>query len=264
MERRAKKAKLELVDVKHIVNNAMNGGNGGDGKADSLEVEDVEDNQIQSSLPLYLDHIFGKLVGYSQSQAEGLSPRYDPPLVHSNSQVVSVLESQGFLVEESTIAGNECMEASGCPLSIRPALLVGGICKPVSPNTVIASQSSSSPLPVGCGSQSSEVLFSPLENSISHQRDENGSNNSTNISTGHLPCDVAKLGHKESGVKLQCHSTEQETLPCVINKRKRKQSKTKSVTNFEEYHCPPSCTALAWCVASEKIVDMLAVVVQGL
>ena len=76
----------------------------GEAKAAVLEggEEEEEDTQIQSSLPFYFEHVFGRKVGFSQAE-DAETPGTIPCGVCSDSQVTSVMESQPFV--GATVSG---------------------------------------------------------------------------------------------------------------------------------------------------------------
>lgn len=87
--------------------------------SDFSQEEEEENAQIQASLPLYFDHVFGTCVGHSQSQAAGSLPH-----VASQSQYIlpqsslgfssdsRLLDSQGFIFDSSTILIGSSIPAS--------------------------------------------------------------------------------------------------------------------------------------------------------
>ena len=78
---------LALGELTHVLKDA---------NLEGEEEEEEEDTQIQSSLPFYFEHIFGRRVGFSQD-AEAPSPRTSPSHgTCKDSQVTSVMESQPF------------------------------------------------------------------------------------------------------------------------------------------------------------------------
>lgn len=84
--------KLALGELNHVLKDTNLAENGPAVILGGEEEEEEEDTQIQSSLPFYFEHIFGRRVGFSQD-AEA-PPRTSPS--HGacrDSQVTSVMES---------------------------------------------------------------------------------------------------------------------------------------------------------------------------
>ena len=93
---------------------------------DFSQEEEEENAQIQASLPLYFDHVFGTCIGHSQSQ-----PATSLPHVLSQSQYIlpqsslgfslsdsRLLDSQGFIFNSSTSLRSSSIPA---PSSLSPA-----------------------------------------------------------------------------------------------------------------------------------------------
>ena len=193
--------------------------------------EEIEDTQIESSMPFYLDHIFGAHIGASQTLMKNCPNNSSP-------QVISILDSQGFLTEPLG-------EVRCCPQNFHASnhsLTIGDNDKQFSGSSNIPVSSSPPP----CGSPNSLVLFpSPTIPAPSNTNIK--SCNSTKI---------APLKTPKSCVHMTpCLSDRNETS----NKWKRKQ-----LLCVEEYMCPSSCTVLAECNTINKTVDVLVLVIQGL
>lgn len=249
----AKKRKLGLGEVESVLKN---------GEEERGGLEEEEETQLQSSLPWYLEHVFGTAIGSSQSQqtlsqAQKLSQSRGHG--HSHSQAVLLAESQGFVIEATDTSGRLIKKGAPGPHVISatiedaPGHLVnsatiehafsGGSHKPACLNMPSA-------VP---GSQSSAVLFPLPQHSAS-------------------ACNMPREGASHSTVDLPSATTtkhEVETSEAArkrkdvvsVSSRKRKRSRVADEVN---YSCPPSCTPLARCAVREGTVNLLAVVMQGL
>lgn len=219
------KPKLKLTELSHVLEEANVVNKGGGENAAIPEVEEQEeDTQIQSSLPFYLDHIFGSRVGFSQNELQvATSVSHEaPPLscgVHSDSQVVLVMESQMSLLRTDVVS-----------------MSAGSICGPVP----------SHPPAVGCGSQ--PLFLSPCDGG-SGERDAAGSE------IGEFP----SLNDMQQPSK--CWPV-QHAVANDVKKRKRNCSKAASGIK-DGYYCPPSCTPFVECTANDRTVNLLVLVIQG-
>ena len=208
--------------------------------------EAEEDDLIQSSMPLYFDHIFGTSIGFSQQILDRLSPARtlpsshpfsSPPLPHSSTlpqhPVPAILESQGFRPQrantggEASTAEDESFEANCAP--------------------------EDTPLHSPADSQHSIALFSsPENNEYENKASLQDRTVDHNTQRSVVPTDT-----------LNTHSCKQEKSGTKTTQRKKQNRKRRHCEVECEYHCPSSCTVLRDCTAAERIVSVIAVVVQG-
>ena len=89
--------------------------------ADFSREEEEENTQIQASLPLYFDHVFGTCIGQSQSQvatahvksqSQGILPQGSMGFSFSDTRI---LDSQGFIFNPSTLLS--CQNSAPPPSS---------------------------------------------------------------------------------------------------------------------------------------------------
>ena len=188
-------------------------------------VGDEEDEVLQSSLPLYLDHIFGASVGFSQT-----FPGDPPPVHQSPPPPTTILESQGFNHTASTCVGGS------------HALSAGEVRRPV----WIPERS-----PAGRDSQNSMLLFS--------SPDDNSQSRDTAAASAGRTDDQSGLKETNSSSSV-AKTTARKTAPHGDGKRGKK----RKISDLEpEYRCPPSCCPLGDCTSSDRTVSIIAVVVQG-
>ncbi len=208
------------------------------------EADVDEDDLIQSSMPLYLDHIFGTSIGFSQKKqhsAENSATSFSHPLssssAHRNSQPVipAILESQGFHTkpftgDEASSDGRNSDEESSClPIPMQ--------------DTMSHPHITSSP---GNSQQNSLVLFSSPDSSECQDTTSTGKSIRQNVMVAGTT------------------SADKETTTSIQAKMKVKQSRKRRRSEAEcEYHCPPSCCALRQCTSTNGIVCVIAIVVQG-
>ena len=244
-----KKPKLVLAEVEGVLKRK----NGGKDTEDVSPTIDEEETQISCSMPWYFEHIFGSLVGGSQVLSQGpLSPR--PVVQHSDSHAVPVLESQGFLVESAATAKHN--EHSIHTHACRSVSLSSGSNSP-SPVPISTSD-------IACGSQNSMLLFAspefspPCLNRTQLQLSNQFSDGHSKVKSA-LECvkgvstEMAVEGHGKESMKT--------SKVALTKSRKRKRSRMED--KVAAYHCPPSCTPLAQCVNSDRTVDLLVMVLQG-
>ena len=220
-----------------------------------------EDSIIQSSLPQYLNHVFGDSIigGSSESKA--------PPTAYSslncstsastcmnmrdipNHAPLTIQESQGFTVADvsslnttGSAANNLIKNESIAGMELSPLLFNSPPSLPTSSN-----HSSSYIL-----AHDSKSLLKPA----AHEK-------STPASTLSPSCE--KPAHTPlpatPSISLVTKSNANK-----LTKRKRKLSGSRTSTAKTKYTCPPSCVNLDGCVhmKTESIVSILAIVLQGI
>ena len=197
-----------------------------------------EDNNIQSSMPQYFDHVFGD-GGNSQSISQSYvhvgvkdSPSHAP---------LAIQESQGFTVvstslpadniiikSESTTAGNECSPVLFSSPTTPPKL-------PTNYSSCKLAQNSQTLLPSATLTHSTPSATTTIEKPIPP-----------------LVPPKAPSSKKED-------STNDKVVKKPSRKRKLSGNRTK-------YTCPPSCVSLEECVRlkTDSKVSILAIVLQGI
>ena len=226
----------------------------------SQEMED-ENTQIQSSLPLYLDHVYGQGLGLC---------RQTPPKRHDSTNsgadeygLAMQMESQGFF---PTLCGR--VEESTRPLSPKEVIEA-----PISP-----------------------LLFdSPSPESSPNKEAPNSSNlqnvNTSSITT-HFTAEVTSSKNTDNAAQ-SCSSltaskndsqrneaTVHKNPSCIANAQEaatihRKVSSShggrkrrhllgcRKKRTDEKYTCPPTCTCLVDCTEAGKNVCLFGIVLQG-
>lgn len=106
----------------------------------------------------------------------------------------------------------------------------------------------------GCGSQLSVPLFPSPGNGGSDRRN-----------VRHAAGDMLEeLSAEDDQEPLPCR-TRQDAAPRQVNMRKRRCSKAAGSGGTEDdYCCPLSCTTIAQCTESDRTVNLIALVIQGL
>lgn len=210
-----------------------------------------EDSIIQSSLPQYLNHVFGDSIigGSSESKA--------PPTAYSSLNCstsastcmnmrddhnLTIQESQGFTVAEvsslnttGSAANNLIKNESIAGMELSPLLF-----------------NSPPSLPNDSSSHDSKSLLKPA----AHEK-------STPASTLSPSCE--KPAHTPLPA-IPSISLVTKSNANKLTKRKRKLSGSRTSTAKTKYTCPPSCVSLDGCVhmKTESIVSILAIVLQGI
>ena len=206
----------------------------------SQEMED-ENTQIQSSLPLYLDHVFGRGLGLCRLTPHG-STEHMPVLV----------ESQGFL---PTLQAEE----SARPLSPKDERSEA----PVSP-LLFNSPSPESPpykeAPNSCNLPSINAVSAHFTAESTSSKDTSNPIQPSESEGAH---DLVKVQKSPSN---HPDAQEQVTVHRVYGhggqKRKRSPCGQKKLAR-ENYPCPPTCTCLADCTETGKNVCLFGIVLQG-
>lgn len=220
----------------------------------------LEDDQIQSSLPFYLEHLFGQRVG-------GNSPLLE--CTTSPSPSGPILDSQGFL----TSAGNSTsrdnvISNTRSPINLSSLPSVG--------------TEGDDPVPEG-GVANSPLLF-PSPDPVDTIVTTDSQNSTTKLVIGHDSTDIAISDIPNAPIKLQntddaCDKVSDyfKTPKARLtggNKTKRgKKRKLSTGSLRDEYVCPPGAVSLKDCslkdyslkdcFLKQGTVSVLAIVVQG-
>lgn len=239
--------------------------------------EEDEATQIESSLPLYLNYMFGPFIGHSQLTEKTMHHSTGQGKEIAKQQV-PLLESQGFLYtlplsQKFNPLHPKEIETNECPQS--PLLFASPVspCKDLNsyrPSTLQTQERGS------CAVSATALL----ERSVS----TSGSSTTEAPSTvrSRSPCHGRKLAvpisdfamDVKTEVKAQLHGVvervkEKETELCITEKvsmgnRKRSLSHLGSGSLSGGYTPPPLCTCLAQCIEADKNVSLFAIVLQGL
>ena len=270
----------------------------------SQELIEEEDTCIQSSLPHYLDHLFGDCIGgSSQSDHNSRSPA--PVSVRctdedKNDSPPTIQESQGFtvtnislelqsssLVEkavcpcnaESGIDAGEMTVVSPANVESSPILFQSPILSPphlassahVHPQTSPHSHSSgpqTSPHSHSSGSQTSPHSHSSGRQTSPHPHSSRPQVHQDNKSSVQQAMDDSSDDKKvvTQNSSRKSSTTTSTSKPSKKSSRKRKFSSTSRPASTTNYTCPPSCVSLMECtqVKTESIVCILALVLQGI
>lgn len=210
-------------------------------RTDSQEQEEdiEEESQIDSSMPLYLDHLFGTSVGGTTVGMNQVSSLGGVLPSSRSIQISAIPESQGFnvvgscgIVRMDTVTSTSTLDL----VDVQELLETH--------EHVSARQRTP---PEVCSVQHSLPLF--------HSPEEGEQK-----AMGAVDDDVNKSGCK----KQKCDSTnclKQKPIKKEAAGRKRK-CRSESMEGGGYEH-PPGCTVLRDCVEADKIVDVLAIVLQG-
>ena len=221
----------------------------------------VEDTIIQSSLPQYLDHVFGDRIGSSQSVTTDIQI---PPTLNCCSTT-------------DTPAVEDCCSGSPPVIQESQGFTVTNVSNEMPPNVSRASGGSDN---VEKNEGLANVELSPLLFQSPSSPPKVHSNNiscgaHTNSQTPTFPFPADKMTH----TSISTHHNEKHTLHNVPQSstsmspatgsrcsgkstRKRRLSSPKPTL---KYTCPPSCVSLMECshMKPESIVSILALVLQG-
>lgn len=221
-----------------------------------VELDDgkLEDDQIQSSLPFYLEHLFGQRVGgSSQLLADSTSPPPSGP----------ILDSQGFLtsIENATSSRSVISDTPALvDLSSLPLFTTEEPVPEVDIHIPEVGLTNSpvlfpSPDPVNTTQTNTQDLRNPLTGQKAQ--------NSTDIVVSDIPKARVKLQNTDNaGNKASSHFKTPKVPLADVNKTKRGK-KRKLSTGKDEYVCPPAATSLKGCSLKQGTVCVLAIVVQG-
>lgn len=240
--------------------------------------EEDEATQIESSLPLYLNYMFGPFIGHSQLTEKTMHHLTGQGKEIAKQQVPLLIESQGFLYtlplsQKSNPPHPNEIETNECPQS--PLLFASPVspCKDLNsyrPSTLQTQERES------CAVSATALL----ERNISTSGSSTTEAPSTVCSGS--PCHGRKLAvpisdfamNVKTEVKAQLHGVvervkEEETELCITEKlsvgnRKRSLSHLGSGSLSGGYIPPPLCTCLAQCTEADKNVSLFAIVLQGL
>ena len=208
----------------------------------SQEMED-ENTQIQSSLPLYLDHVFGQGLGLC---------RQTPPKQQGSAEdwLAMPVESQGFLptlqVEESPSPKDGRVEAPVSPL------LFNSPSPESSPNKEALNS---------CNLQNANALSA-------HFTAESAS--SKDVDNIIQPSDETKSPQDEVKVQKSPSSCRNAQQTVTVHQsyghggqKRRRSPGCQKKPSREKYPCPPTCNCLADCTEAGKTVCLFGVVLQG-
>ena len=220
-----------------------------------------EDITIQSSLPHYLDHVFG-CIGSSQSlitnsripPTPNCYPTTDTPATEDGccESLPVIQESQGFTVTHASNELPTTISRDGDELcsveknETRANVELSPLLFPSSPPELHLNHSSCDTL-----TRSETLSRSSLSNKMTHTL------KCTSISTPH------DKKHMLYTVPQSSVAMSQETSgKCAKSTRRRSLSSSKSKL---KYTCPPLCVSLMECarMKPESIVSILAIVLQG-
>lgn len=227
-----------------------------------------EDTMIQSSLPQYLDHIFGGCIGCSKIHVTDY--KEEKPTSFRNSFPVNdgsvdcgspvIEESQGFTVRglsegtvnltgaESESTAHVTNNASPTNMELSPLLFHSPISPPKSPSNADSA----------CAQTSSNTVSLPRPIQVKNLKTISHIDKPTALPTSLPPAAVSKTSH----VSIS-NSKDKST---TSRKRKLSSSKTPRKKSKYKYMCPPSCVSLmdCTCIKSESIVSILAIILQGI
>ncbi|XP_064390305.1 shieldin complex subunit 2-like isoform X3 [Halichondria panicea] len=221
---------------------------------DALEGK-LEDDQIQCSLPFYLEHLFGQCVGGSTQSQNTTSSLPNEP----------ILNSQGFLVSTKSNTSNTVANA--------PSLISLSSLPRVEEDGLVAGGGEEDPMV-----EHSPLLFtSPDHSGTIDHLDTNQSNAQDqwinlqpnielaikiDATISDVPC-VTKLNTTDDVCNQIANQSNTATVgqstKCEKTKRGRKRKLSRG---GDEYTCPPRATALKDCSGKQGTVFVLALVVQ--
>ena len=238
-----KRRKLDIADVSCMVASRKKAAFLSPEKANAVNIDDFsqelieeEDGIIQSSVPQYLDHVFGGCIGGSQ------------PSGHNSTVVSSLCSSATATTPAASVSGSDSypviQESQGFTVT-------NTVSDEMSPANTVADAAVKRGSP-----ELSPLLFqsptspskSPLTNSSSSQTHspscESHCSKRTDKCTSSVP-KTADLFSKRS-------NTERETS-------------AKAMAKEPKYTYPPSCVSLAECshMKPESIISVLAIILQG-
>ncbi len=242
-----------------------------DANEDALEGK-LEDDQIQCSLPFYLEHLFGQCVGGSTQSYNTTTPP------HSE----RILNSQGFIISAKSTLNTVDNAPSLISLSSLPCigevagegedgLVAGGGEDCLVAGGVEEDQMVHSPLLFTSPDHSDTIDHLDTNQSNVHLRDQSTLEPNidlhvaieTSIAISDVPCvttfktttEACNQMPNQSNTAIMGSSTK-----CEKTKRGRKRKLSKS---GDKYTCPPRATALKDCSEKQGTVSVLALVVQG-
>ena len=243
---------------------------------DFTQEERVEETQIQASLPLYLDHIFGTHIGQSQitssvnTQPCGAFTQSPNSLTQSCCQHTALLDSQGFIKKSMYASYSRNIRRDrqrAEEVSVNDPLIVVGGCstQPINPEsqcfipytktgTPLLANATSPDSKSDCGFNSSPVLF----HSPSTQKQPE--------STKQVGLENSRLEQEKNQTATATANISDKISPKDHCQRKRKRDLSHvhlSDCDSPGYACPLMCTPLAKCSQVHVSVSVFAMILQG-
>ena len=203
-----------------------------------------EDAVIQSSLPQYLSHVYGRSAGGAwQTDPAGTTD--------DESCLPSIADSEGFTVTDTlyqskfsdtnTISSGSVLFDSSTSPEASPVLFDSPN-SPLDQSTTPTTQARVSPQPM-CASTA----------------------NSLTVKAACFSHSVERVPNSVSGTKLTVPAKGVSDVD-LVKKRVSRSGRCSGQQEKLQYKCPPSCVSLAQCSAMtpESLVSVLAIVLQGI